>query len=172
MALHPSNPVLVAPNDQWVVFSIARESIKRRELDQAIGTLRALVADHELIKQTAGTLCLTIDGYSGDSRELCEIPEVRAAFTALTERCPWWLHLVRLDHDEGLILWFTTRVPVVVHAAGNGQVAVELLDCDKLDGHIRAALIGAADLYCRHGMSESWTKQRLEAMQEAIHAAF
>lgn len=167
----PRPPVFIAPSDQWVVAVLSRRQIEQCDLDPVVESLDDMVADRPTIEKTAGTVCFLVDGYNDDARELYEIPEVRTAFSKLEQRCPWWLHLVRPDFDDGMRLWFTTRLSIVVHSRGPGDVLVECADPDELNSLIDQATSGMLSLYRAKGLPESWIASRLQATTEAIRAS-
>ncbi len=60
-----------------------------------ISSTRQQVVDFE------GRITFLFDGWNDDPRETAEIPEIRAYFSALTEKFPYWMHYVEKDDDIG-----------------------------------------------------------------------
>jgi hypothetical protein len=166
----PRPPALEAPNGTWIIVELGRRTIEEHAFGAITSKLSALVADRHAIESSAGAAMLSVSGYDDDPRELCEIPEVRAAFNELTRLCPWWLHLIRPDCDAAILSWFVCRTPVAVKRRSDGQVFVEFQDTGHLNDLIRLAVTGMSELHRRHGLPAAWTLRRIEAITEAIRA--
>ena len=78
--------------EELVFIQIMRESVMdcdpshMLKLLKNISTTRAQVVDFE------GRITFVFDGWDDDPRETAEIPEIRAYFSALTEKFPYWMH--------------------------------------------------------------------------------
>lgn len=85
--------------NELVVITIMRESVMDCDpshmvkLLKNISTTRAQVVDFE------GRITFVFEGWDDDPRETAEIPEIRAYFSALTERFPHWMHYVEKAGD-------------------------------------------------------------------------
>lgn len=78
-----------------ILLDITRQEVEASRISSVLERLHVLTDSEENMRRFKASLMLQVRGYDSDSRELCEIPEVRAFFLTLVRQWPhflWFLH--------------------------------------------------------------------------------
>jgi hypothetical protein len=82
-----------------VVIKIIRESVMDCDPSHMLKLLKNFTTTRPQIVAYEGRITFIFDGWDNDPRETAEIPEIRAYFSALTEKFPHWMHYVEKAGD-------------------------------------------------------------------------
>jgi len=82
-----------------VVIKIMRESVMDCDPSHMLKLLKNITSTRAQIVDFEGCITFVFDGWDDDPRETAEIPEIRAYFSALTEKFPYWMHYVEKAGD-------------------------------------------------------------------------
>ena len=85
--------------EDLVVIQIMRESVMDCDPSYMLELLKSITSTREQVVAYEGRITFYFDGWDDDPRETAEIPEIRAYFTALTEKFPHWMHYVEKAGD-------------------------------------------------------------------------
>lgn len=97
-----------------LILMVTREEIANLNLASALERLHVLTDNAENVRRYKASLIFQVDGYEDDPRELCEIPDVRAFFQALTRSWPHFLWFAHRDVGAiGLLLALLCQVSIV-----------------------------------------------------------
>lgn len=86
-----------------VILMFSRRQVETCDIAEPLQFLRRLTADRHTALEFSGRISLLVDGYNDDSRELFEIPEVRAYFKRLDQEWPYWFFFLS-QADESIKL--------------------------------------------------------------------
>lgn len=89
-------PAIDAP----VCLMFSRRQIVDGDLVEPLQFFESLIGSPEQAMAYRGRLCLVIDGFNDDPRELFEIPEVRRFIQALDARWPYWFFFLCQADDS------------------------------------------------------------------------
>lgn len=81
---------LISSGIDYLHVVLDRNAIEAGDVAEPLKSLLALTTSRERVLHFRGRVCLSIDGYSQDSRELYEIREVREYVATLDESFPYW----------------------------------------------------------------------------------
>ena len=85
----------------FAILKIDRAEIAASYIESAYVRLLALTDTTENAYRFRDSVIFSITGYANDSRELHEIPEIRAFFAKLTDKWPFWLWF--LNRESGAL---------------------------------------------------------------------
>jgi len=110
------------PSVDMLIIQASREYIEAGNIQPVFNILETLL-EPENMKNYADRVMLTIDGYNSDSRELCEIPEVRKWLFELDRKWPYWFYFIS-PHDC-LTLKFIAFTLSEIQKDSTGQVFID-----------------------------------------------
>lgn len=101
MSYRPHYPLARASTvkEDLVVIQIMRESVMDCDPSYMLELLKSITSTREQVVAYEGRITFYFDGWDDDPRETAEIPEIRAYFTALTEKFPYWMHYAEKAGD-------------------------------------------------------------------------
>lgn len=88
------------------IFSIFRRDVEAANVEPYALSLQVLVKNRQASLSHLQNVHIMVTGYNEDSRELYEIPEVRAFFSLLNEKFPFWYFILAPDSNFLQILYF------------------------------------------------------------------
>ena len=139
-------------NRDGVVLHISREEVESGAFGSALERLMALSDSREEILRNRESLDFCVSGYESDSRELAEIPEVRAYFAMLVQQWPHWLWF--LPRKIGAIsLLLSLLCDVRIHRAA-GSFGVEFTNLPQLSAVMADLLERGIALFQAFDISE------------------
>lgn len=83
-----------------IVIAVTRQSVEEGDISFLLKKLQAFTATPKRIRANKEKLCLMVEGYDTDPRELFEIPQVCAFFRAVTKHWPYWLWFLWRGNNE------------------------------------------------------------------------
>jgi hypothetical protein len=86
----PDLELLEESGIDYLNVAIGADDIRKSDTRSAIGTLNQLLDSRSRVLQFQQRVSLFFEGYDADTRELYEIPEVRAYIAALDADFPFW----------------------------------------------------------------------------------
>ena len=141
-----------------VVLMFSRREVEAGDALSAVDRLNALFCSREAIWRYRGQVSLVVDGYNDDTRELVDIPEVRAVLREFDARWPYWAFLFNQVDDSIKLLGSCLCAERYL---GRGQVEV---DPEKLRTFLLRGFAAMNALFNDHGFPES----ELEVMSNGI----
>lgn len=98
----------------FVILHISRKEIEACAIASALERLHVLTDTRAAVLEYRESLAFVVSGYDTESRELAEIPEVRAYFSRLSSEWPHWLwFLSRGTGSIPLLLSLLSRVRIL-----------------------------------------------------------
>lgn len=134
--------------DGVVVLAISRKEIEEQNYTSALERLMVLSDSDMNIWRYRESLCIWVQGYDEDVRELGEIPEVRSYFAKLVVEWPLWpWFLAQGIEQNALLISLLCTFDITRHE--NGDIAVQLHSEDEardtivdLTSRTKALLLG------------------------------
>ena len=109
-----------------LVLTVSRQEIESGNVSSILERLHVVAESRESALRYRECLVLHVDGYDSDTRELPEIPEVRAFFAKLSHQWPHWLWF--LHRNVGAIpLLLALLCQVQIHRS-QGRFGTEFVD--------------------------------------------
>ena len=87
-----------------VVLMFSRWEVESGDALPAVDRLNVLFGNREAIWQYRGQVSLVVNGYNDDTRELVDIPEVRAFLREFDARWPYWAFFFNQVDDSIALL--------------------------------------------------------------------
>ena len=84
---------------ELVVIQIMHQSVMECDPSHMLKLLKKISSTRQQVVDFEGRITFLFDGWNDDPRETAEIPEIRAYFSALTEKFPYWMHYVEKADD-------------------------------------------------------------------------
>ena len=78
----------------WLRVVVDRSVVEAHDVSGTAATLSRVLADRDAVKRFRGRVDLAFAGYSNDSRELHDIPEVRHFCSKLDDAFPYWFYFL------------------------------------------------------------------------------
>lgn len=141
-----------------VVLMISRRQVEAGDIVSVLTSLKPFLATREDAWLYRGQMSLVVDGFNEDSRELVDIPEVRAFLRELDKQWPYWAFFYNQVDDSIKLLG-----SCVCGDNFPGGGAVEI-DGNKLGDFLRRGFAGMNSIFDKHGFPE----QELESMSRGI----
>ena len=85
--------------EELVAIKIELQSVMDCDPSYMLNLLKNVTSTREQVVGFEGRITFFFDGWDDDPRETAEIPEIRAYFTALTEKFPYWMHYAEKAGD-------------------------------------------------------------------------
>lgn len=145
-----SNDLRLRPGVQSpVVLLISRAAVENCDVESVYkSSIRFLMASREDVVLYRQQLCIVFEGWDDDSRELIDVPIVRAFITALAARWPQWAFFFnQID----------ASIPMLISSLagcefpGDGVVSIDLT---RMKSVLEGAINGMNSVYEKHGLSE------------------
>jgi hypothetical protein len=137
-----------------VLLTVDRTLVESRTVFGVLRFLDSLVATRDEIEQNWLSLRVAFDGFDSDSREVFEIPEVRAFIGTLAAAAPWWICILSgTEH----IVWLAAlaKLQSVQHFPG-GRFRVHF-EPGQLEAAMKTALTEVGPLLRCAGFEEDDT---------------
>jgi hypothetical protein len=116
-----------------IVITVARQSVEEGDISFFLKKLQAFTATPKRIRATRKKLCVMVEGYDSDPRELFEIPQVCAFFRVVTKQWPFWLwFLWRENNEVRNIVSLLAGGKRLQNAAGRPEFVIELSDVRRV----------------------------------------
>ena len=81
----------------WLRVVVDRSVVEAHDVSGTAATLSRVLADRDAVKRFRGRVDLAFVGYSNDSRELRDIPEVRHFCSKLDDAFPYWFYFLSTE---------------------------------------------------------------------------
>ena len=81
----------------WLRVVVNRSEVEALDISGTAATLSRVLADKDAVERYQGRVDLSLFGYSNDSRELRDIPEVRRFFSKLDDAFPYWFYFLSTE---------------------------------------------------------------------------
>ena len=81
----------------WLRVVIDRSEVEALDVSRTATVLSRVLVDRNTVERYRGRVDLAFLNYSNDTRELCEIPEVRRFCSKLDEAFPYWFYFLSTD---------------------------------------------------------------------------
>ena len=81
----------------WLRVVVDRSVVEAHDVSGTAATLSRVLADRDAVKRYRGRVDLAFAGYSNDSRELRDIPEVRHFCSKLDDAFPYWFYFLSTE---------------------------------------------------------------------------
>ena len=81
----------------WLRVVVDRSVVEAHDVSGTAATLSRVLADRDAVKRYRGRVDLAFAGYSKDSRELRDIPEVRHFCSKLDDAFPYWFYFLSTE---------------------------------------------------------------------------
>lgn len=116
-----------------IVITVARQSVEEGDISFFLEKLQAFTATPKRIRANKEKLCIMVEGYDSDPRELFEIPQVCAFFRVVTKHWPFWLwFLWRENNEVRNIVSLLAGGKRLQNAAGKPEFVIELSDVRRV----------------------------------------
>jgi hypothetical protein len=116
-----------------IVITVARQSVEEGDISFFRKKLQAFTATPKRIRANKEKLCVMVEGYDSDPRELFEIPQVCAFFRVVTKQWPFWLwFLWRENNEVRNIVSLLAGGKRLQNAAGRPEFVIELSDVRRV----------------------------------------
>ncbi len=132
-----------------VLLMISRRQVEQQDLASVLDGLKLFTATREDAWRYRGQMCLVVDGYNHDPRNLVDIPEVRSLLKGLGSEWPYWGFFFNQVDDSIKILG---SCYCGVEFPGNGAAVI---DMDLFHCFLNHAFVGMNALFDKHGFPES-----------------
>lgn len=143
----------------------SRREVEACDALPAVDRLNALFGSREAIWRYRGQVSLAVDGYNDDTRELVDIPEVRALLREFDARWPYWAFFVNQVDDSIALL---AACLCAERYLGRGQIEV---DPEKLRTFLLRGFGAMNALFNDHGFPESELEVMSNGVTEVIEQA-
>lgn len=102
-------------DQEWgvVLYVVDRSDVESRDVEPAVSFFSQLLRTRAAARRNVSRAEISVHGYDDDPRELFEIPEVRAWFSAIEPRLSWFFLLKPGGPGSGLMLMFLCVSDVV-----------------------------------------------------------
>jgi hypothetical protein len=110
-----------------LVIVISRDEVEAGDTSPALGVLQQLRQSPESAKEFFERVDIAFHGYDHDSRELFEIPDVRAYSYQLDEQFPFWLFFLSKRH-LGLQCMLFCFLPPYLTEEARARIVPERID--------------------------------------------
>ena len=87
------NELLTMPK-AFIDIVITREDIETQDTSRVLSILERFRSSKKVAKENLEKVSVSVYGYEEDSRELFEIPEIRAWFSKICEEFPYWFYFL------------------------------------------------------------------------------
>ena len=81
----------------WLRVVVDRSEVEALDVSSTAATLSRVLADRDAVERYRGRVDLAFFGYSNDSRELRDIPEVRRFCSKLDDAFPYWFYFLSTE---------------------------------------------------------------------------
>ena len=81
----------------WLRVVVDRTEVEALDVSRTAATLSRVVADRNAVERHRGRVDLAFHGYSNDSRELYDVPEVRDFCAKLDDAFPYWFYFLSTE---------------------------------------------------------------------------
>ena len=81
----------------WLRVVVDRSEVEALDVSGTAATLSRVLADRDAVERYRGRVDLAFFGYSNDSRELRDIPEVRRFCSKLDDAFPYWFYFLSTE---------------------------------------------------------------------------
>ena len=81
----------------WLRVVVDRSVVETHDVSGTAATLSRVLADRDTVKRYRGRVDLAFAGYSNDSRELRDIPEIRHFCSKLDDAFPYWFYFLSTE---------------------------------------------------------------------------
>jgi hypothetical protein len=145
-----------------VILMISRRQVESADIASVLTKLKPFLAAREDAWLYRGQMCLSVDGYNEDPRELVDIPEVRAFLQLLNEHWPYWAYF--FNQVDGSIKLLAC---CVCGANFPGKCVIEI-DGTKLVEFLRRGFGGMNAIFEKFGFPENELKTMGDGLWEVI----
>lgn len=151
-----------------LLVNIKRADIEKGNTSSVLERLHIMTDTAEAVMEYRESMTFQIDGYNFDSRELPEIPEVRAFMAKLVSEWPHWMWF--LCRGTGSIaLLFSLICEVRLIHGRPGQFGTEFLDIEEVQDRFKDMLDRGCALYEAFDISEEDINQStMSAVREIM----
>lgn len=138
------------PKGTMTFVELGAEAIEQMQVDGVVALFTAMVADGAALRASHKSIVLWTAAYDEDVRTLDDIPALRAFARAVTDRCPWWLHMLNNDgSDVDSTFWWSLALaekpePNRYSSDGNAQIS---FSTPSLSSVYQASLSACESLY-------------------------
>lgn len=151
-----------------LVLSVSRQEVESGNISSALERLLVLIDTPENVRLYRESLLIAVDGYDGDSRELFEIPEVRAFFARLTVEWPYWLWYLACGAGTiGLLMALLCETRVI--RGDRGEVGTEFVSDDHLYDTIDDLMFRSKPLLLSYGVSSDEIDEAEDDAVDDLH---
>ena len=124
-----------------IFLVISRREIELGQTDDVLAFLERISSRRGEAVAACGRLCITVEGYDADPRELFEIEEVRRFMRALDATWPYWFYFMN-QVDDGL-KWLESCLCDCIEVVPG----VASIDSEQLENQL-ARHFAALESYC------------------------
>jgi len=158
--------------NELVVVEFARRHIESGDIAEILASVLAPMAgSRENAEFFEGRVTFYFSGWDDDSRELAEIPELRAWFNRLTGEFPYWLHFAEKQGDT---LFLVLRLLCAGHYEKGrelGMIGWRFADMREFDAKVLTLFGYMNGLYDRLGLPEQMNERVSEEVGQLIEGA-
>ncbi|MDO8771991.1 MAG: hypothetical protein Q7K57_25455 [Burkholderiaceae bacterium] len=147
------------------LLMISRRQVEKHDMASVLKELRVLTATREDCWLYRNQMCLVVDGYDADHRELIDIPEVRIFLRDFAKEWPYWTFFFNLV-DQSISLLISSSCGS--EYPGGGQVAI---DVDRLGQFMMDGFDGLNELFEKFGFPDTELMQMTDNVVEYIQQA-
>src|SRR5438874_2221724 len=90
----------------WLAVVVDRSDVERGDFEPTLDVLRSTLADAETVRLFQGRVDISFAGYTQDSREIYEVPEIRHFLSALDSEFPYWFYFLSTELETLRIIGF------------------------------------------------------------------
>lgn len=156
-------------NDQpgLVILDITRDKIEKMETGSLLERLLIFVDRVENVRLYKHSMTFQVSGYDNDPRELCEVPEVRRFFAAVTKEWPFFIwFLARKMGSVGL--YFSLMCDVEVIRKNKKMMGMRLKDVEQVGNLLMDITARADKTFCALGIPDVDLAESIESAVQEI----
>lgn len=150
-----------------VILDITRDKIEKMETASLMERLLIFVDRVENVRLYKHSMTFQISGYDHDPRELCEIPEVRRFFAAVTQEWPFFVWFLARKMGS-VALYFSLMCDVEVVRQKKKMVGMRFKDLEQM-GNFLMEITGRADqTFCALGIPDEELAASIESAVDEL----